>query len=95
MSGEGIGLLAQEALKVAIGEIKEVVLSLPSSASKAVVFIENRSEVIHRDWKEDRSIFTVQIGRNQIEQVLSIESDLLIDNSPAAEAIESLWSKPV
>ncbi len=95
VSGEGIGLLAQEALKVAIGEIKEVVLSLPSSASKAVVFIENRSEVIHRDWKEDRSIFTVQIGRNQIEQVLSIESDLLIDNSPAAEAIESLWSKPV
>jgi len=94
-TSEGIEILIAEVQSVVIGDVREVTLSLPSRASKAVDFIEKRTEVLHRDWNDDRSIFTIRIGRNQIEQVLSREHDVLINDLPAIEAIESLWaSKP-
>ena len=39
-----------------LGDIREVTLSLPSRASKAVDFIEKRTEVVERDWVEDGSM---------------------------------------
>jgi hypothetical protein len=95
MSGLGIDSLVDEVRKQAIGIICEVTISLPSRASKAVDFIEKRTKVLHRDWKDDRSLFTVRIGRNQVEQILSIERDLLIENIPAVEALESFWKQPL
>ncbi len=94
-SGEGIDTLLAEVQSAVIGDVREVVLSLPSRASKAVDFIEKRTVVLHRDWVDDRSIFTVRIGLNQIEQVLSRERDVFIDNQPAAEVIGTLWAEEV
>ncbi len=91
-TGEGIETLISEVQAQVIGDVREVVLSLPSRASKAVDFIEKRTEILHRDWKDDRSIFTVRIGRNQIEQVLSRERDVRIDGQQAKDLIETLWS---
>jgi len=92
VSGEGIETLASEVHGVVIGDVREVVISLPSRASKAVDFIEKRADVLHRDWKDDRSIFTIRIGRNQIEQLLSRERDVLINDLPPSEAITLLWT---
>ncbi len=90
-TGDGIDTLLAEVQAEVIGDIREVVLSLPSRASKAVDFIEKRTVVLHRDWEDDRSIFTVRIGKNQIEQVLSRERDVLINSLPASEAVALLW----
>ena len=92
VSGEGIETLISEVHGVVIGDVREVVITLPSRASKAVDFIEKRAEVLHRDWKDDRSIFTIRIGRNQIEQLLSRERDVLINDLPPSEAITLLWT---
>ncbi|MBT6165585.1 MAG: hypothetical protein HOH93_06705, partial [Phycisphaerae bacterium] len=75
-------------------DIREVTLSLPSRASKAVDFIEKRTEVVERDWVDDRSIYTIKIGRNQFEQLLSRERNIRIGDEDASVAIEKLWAIP-
>jgi GTP-binding protein HflX len=94
ITGEGLEILASEARAVVLGDIREVTLSLPSRASKAVDFIEKRTEVVERDWVDDRSIYTIKIGRNQFEQLLSRERDIRIGDEDASVAIEKLWAIP-
>jgi len=93
ISKDGIDVLTEEVRRKVIGDLREVTVSMPSKASKAVDFIEKRAEVLHRDWIDDRSIFKIRIGRNQIEQLLSRERDILIDGIPAQDAIEMLWER--
>jgi GTP-binding protein HflX len=91
---EGIEELTEEVLLAVIGIVQEVTLSLPIRASKAIDFLEKRTTVLDRAWEDDRSIYKVRIGRNQIEQILSRERDVLIDGEPAVEQIEKLWAIP-
>ena len=91
---EGIEELTEEVLLAVIGFVQEVTLSLPIRASKAIDFLEKRTTVLDRAWEDDRSIYKVRIGRNQIEQILSRERDVLIDGEPAVEQIEKLWAIP-
>jgi len=94
VTNDGIDILSEEVRMVVIGPVREVLISLPTRASKAIDFLEKRTEVLERAWEDERSLYTVCIGRNQIEQVLSRERDVLIDGEQATLAIESLWSTP-
>jgi len=91
---EGIEELTEEVLLAVIGIVQEVTLSLPIRASKAIDFLEKRTTVLDRAWEDDRSLYKVRIGRNQIEQILSRERDVLVDGEPAVEQIEKLWAIP-
>ena len=91
---EGIEEFTEEVLLAVIGIVQEVTLSLPIRASKAIDFLEKRTAVLERAWEDDRSIYKVRIGRNQIEQILSRERDVFIDGKPAVEQIEKLWAIP-
>lgn len=91
---EGIEELTEEVLLAVIGSVQVVTLSLPIRASKAIDFLEKRTTVLARAWEDDRSMYKVRIGRNQIEQILSRERDVLIDGEPAIEQIEKLWAIP-
>lgn len=91
-TNEGIEQLAEEVRQAVIGSIRELTLSLPIKASKAVDFLEKRTEVLHREWEEDRVLYTVRIGRNQIEQILSRAQDVLINGKPASTEVECLWA---
>ena len=91
---EGVEELTEEVLLAVIGIVQEVTLSLPIRASKAIDFLEKRTTVLERAWEDDRSIYKVRIGRNQIEQILSRERDVFIDGKPAVEQIENLWAIP-
>ena len=91
---EGIEELTEEVLLAVIGSVQVVTLSLPIRASKAIDFLEKRTTVLDRAWEDDRSMYKVRIGRNQIEQILSRERHVLIDGEPAIEQIEKLWAIP-
>ena len=91
---EGIEELTQEVRLAVIGPVRQVTLSLPTKASKAIDFLEKRTQVLDREWEDDRSLYKVKIGRNQIQQILSRERDVLIDGVSASEAIETLWVLP-
>ena len=92
ITNEGIDQLTEEVRQAVVGAIREVTLSLPIKASRAVDFLEKRTEVLHREWEEDRALYTVRIGRNQIEQILSRAQDVLINGNPASTEVECLWS---
>lgn len=94
VTGDGLDALSEEVLSFVIGDVREVTISLPSKSSKAVNFIEKRAEVLHREWKDNRSIFRIKIGRRQIEQLLSEEPDLLLDGRRATDVLETIWSSP-
>jgi len=94
VSGQGLDLLTSEVRQSVIGDIQEVTLSLPSTSSKAVDYIEKRTEVLQRDWIDDRSILTVRIGKNQMEKLLSRERDVTVNGMPPRDAIESIWEAP-
>jgi GTP-binding protein HflX len=94
VTSEGVEILAEEVRQAVIGPVREVLISLPIQASKAIDFLEKRTEIVERAWEDNRALYTVRLGRNQIEQILSRERDVTIDAMPAVDAIESLWIAP-
>jgi GTP-binding protein HflX len=88
---DGIEVLTNEVYTIFIGPVREVLISLPTKSSKAIDFIEKRTEIISREWEDDRSLYKIRIGHRQLEQLLSHEKDLLIDGKPVRETIERLW----
>ena len=88
---EGIDALESEVRGFVIGPIREVALSIDTSAGKAVDFIEKRTEVLDRDWDRTRSLYRVKIGERQLHQLLSHGGGLLINDLKPADAIEKLW----
>ena len=88
---DGIDVLTNEVHTIFIGPVREVLISLPTKSSKAIDFIEKRTEIISREWEDDRSLYKIRIGHRQLEQLLSHEKDLLIDGRPVRETIVRLW----
>jgi len=91
MTREGIDVLESEVLSFVVGPIREVALSIDTSAGKAVDFIEKRTEVVERDWKERRTLYRVKIGERQLHQLMSLGGGLLINDTRPADAIALLW----
>lgn len=92
VTNEGIEMLSEEVRQAVIGPVREVTISLPIQSSKAIDFLEKRTEIVERAWEGNRALYTVRIGRNQIEQILSRDRTICINEMPAVEAMESLWS---
>ena len=88
---EGVEALDNEVRSFVVGPMCEVTLSLETSAGKAIDFIEKRTTVLHRDWKQDRSMFRVKIGQRQLQQLASLGGKLLVNDMKPVEAFEVLW----
>jgi len=88
---EGVEALENEVRSFVVGPMCEVALSLETSAGKAIDFIEKRTTVLHRDWKNDRSMFRVKIGQRQLQQLVSLGGKLLVNDMKPLEAFEVLW----
>jgi GTP-binding protein HflX len=91
ITGEGIDAIESEVRSFVVGPIREVALSIDTSAGKAVDFIEKRTEVLDRDWDKTRSLYRLKIGKRQLHQLMSHGGGLLINDSKPTDAIESLW----
>ncbi|MDP7008954.1 MAG: GTPase HflX [Phycisphaerales bacterium] len=88
---EGVGALEQEVRSFVLGPVREVELSLNTSAGKAIDFIEKRTEVLRRDWKDGRTLYKVKLGQRQLGQLMTRGGDLFVNNLPATEAEAQLW----
>lgn len=91
ISKEGVTFLIEEIRKHVIGAVKTVVLSLPSAASKAVDFIEKRTEVQKREWVDKKTVYTLSIGQHQLEKIMSLCKEVEIDGRPAQEIFARYW----
>lgn len=90
-TGEGVEPLTCEVRSFVVGPVREVELSLATSAGKAVDFIEKRTEVLSRDWIDDRSLYKVRIGLRQLNELMTHGGDLLVNTRQPMEAMGSLW----
>ena len=91
ITGDGVGALEEEVRGFVVGPIKEIMLSLPTASSKAIDFIEKRTEIVSRDWTEDQTIYELKVGQHQIEKMMSLCHSIMINGKPAKDMLERLW----
>ena len=90
---EGLDELSNTVRESVIGKVREIVITIELSDSRAVDFVEKRTEVLDRDYGDGQVKFTVRIGRRQIDQLLARGGTILIDGKDPHEAIALLWSE--
>lgn len=67
-TGRGLEVLVELVRTAARGGMKELTLSLPLSAGKAINFLENRATVLDRQYHDDLVHLTLRIGQRQLDQ---------------------------
>ena len=91
LAGAGLPELSERVLGLMKGDVRDCTLSVPLTDGRAVDFVEKRVPVLSRDWTEEHVQLKVQIGRRQLEQLLSSGVRMLVDGLPAHEGLRSLW----
>ena len=95
LTGAGMEDLSARVLALMKGDVRTCVLSVPLSDGRTVDFVEKRIPVLDRQWTEDgRVALTVEIGRRQLEQLLSGGARMTVDGLPAHEGLRALWPPP-
>ena len=90
---EGLDELSNTVMAYVIGKVQETTLTIELSDSRAVDFIEKRTEVLERDYGDGKVRFTVRIGKRQMDQLLARGGAILIDDKEPQEAMALLWKE--
>jgi GTP-binding protein HflX len=80
----GHTMLRERVAAAARGRIEELLIRVPLSDSKTIHTIENRAEVLDRDYDGTHVTLRTRIGRRQLDQLRSMGARM--DVSPAANA---------
>ena len=94
-TGEGLDELRLRVLNEYQGDVRELHISLPMGDTRAIMFLEKRAEVVHREYEDSNAILTVKIGKRQLEQFFtqadSPGTRITIDGMKPHEAIAAHW----
>jgi len=92
VSGEGLEELRAAAMAHFLGGLKEVQIALPMGDTRRIMFLEKRAQVLDRQYRDTTAVFTVRIGRRQIDQLLALgAAQLTIDGMKPHEALAKHW----
>jgi len=91
VTGEGLDELADRVREFRVGGIREVTLTLPARAGRAIDFLEKRAEVLERSWEGDQMTLRCRAGRVHLEQAATMESGIRTGGLPVSEAVRLLW----
>lgn len=78
-SGAGLDELRRRALEIMSGELAEHELELSTNQSRAIDFIERRTEVLERTYLEGTVRIRARVGRRQLEQLMASGAAFLLD----------------
>ena len=78
-TGAGIEELTAEVLRIMQRGEKHVYLSLPLADSRSINFIENRAEVLSREYTSTHAKMEVRIGSRQLDQLRSAGADFTLE----------------
>ncbi len=95
VTGEGIDDLRRSVLDRFLGEVRTVRVALPMNDTRTIMFLEQRAQVLDREYHGSTAEFTVAIGRRQIDQLLTnrgVGAQMTIDGLPVHEALKRIWS---
>ena len=86
---DGLDALTEQVRQHLHGGEKTMTLDLAQADGKALTYLENRSEVIERDYDQDRVKMTVKIGARQLDELRAMGGSLREPKAPAAPG----WQK--
>jgi len=75
-TGEGIDSLIERVRRIEAGTVQELTLSLDAAEGKAIHYLENRADVLDRQYENQRVMMQVRIGQRQLDQLRSIGETL-------------------
>lgn len=84
---EGHDRLIQMARAAAQGDIEELRITIPLADSRTVHVIENRGEVLERDYTDDAVTLRVRIGKRQLAQLRSAGARMTIVTDNGREIV--------
>ncbi|MHC4989669.1 MAG: GTPase HflX [Planctomycetota bacterium] len=90
--GEGLDELASRVRDALLGGVRCVEIRLSMKQSRAVDFLEKRTEVLDRRYVDGEVIITSRIGRRHVDQLLAQGTSFTIDGLPPRDALERRWS---
>jgi GTP-binding protein HflX len=79
LHGEGLGEVVERVLHHMKQGDLHVVLSIPLHDSRTISFLENRAEVLSRDYTATHARIEVRVGRRQIDQLRSQGASIKIE----------------
>jgi GTP-binding protein HflX len=91
LTGEGMEQLAEVVLDHMLGGVREVRISLSSADTRAIDFLEKRTEVLEREYGDGQADFLVRIGRRHIDQLLARGAKMRINGLEPLEAVRQEW----
>lgn len=92
-AAKGIGLerLREVALEHMQGGLRDIQITIPMSDSRAISFIEKRSEVLDRQYDDSNAMLRIRIGRRQLDQLLTGGAPFQINGGDPHAALRELW----
>ena len=82
-TGRGVDQLVEQVRQHAHGKTQQLAITLAASDGKAIGFLENRAQVLDRDYAGNQVTLTVRIGTRQLEQLRAMGSSArYLDDTP-------------
>jgi len=80
-SGRGMDELVERLRQASLGEVRTLRLTLPLNAGKAINYLENRTQVLERDYDTQQARYTVRIGSRQLDQLRAMGTRLVAEEA--------------
>jgi len=77
-TGVGMEVLVERVRDAARGRMETLKLVAKMSDGKSINFLENRAEVLEREYDGDTATFTVRIGKRQLDQLWAMGANLKV-----------------
>jgi 50S ribosomal subunit-associated GTPase HflX len=90
-TGHGLDALATAVLERMKGAVRTLRVTVPLRDARTVDFLEKRCPVQARDYLDASVTLTVEIGRRQVDQLLSRGARFEIEGVPANDFVRTRW----
>lgn len=84
--GAGHAELEARVASMARGEVRELILHLPLSASRAIHTVEHRAEVLERSYENGTAVFRVRMGERVLERLRASGVRLVVQDAVGGSA---------
>ncbi|WP_432797364.1 GTPase HflX [Poriferisphaera sp. WC338] len=83
LTGKGFAEVAEFIREKSHGRMREIPLTLNIADGKSIQYLETRTTVLEREYKDDTVTFTVRIGRNQLNQLRALGTSAILPDDLA------------
>ena len=92
-TGRGIDVLVERVREIMRGHLRELTISMAAADGKAINFVENRAEVLDRQYEGNRVAMTVRIGDRQLDKLQSMGTTAEYSDASAATSTTRGWGR--